>query len=673
MSENPNLETLVSRWPIANNLSQHLPVGDLITLARTSVALRASLHGFGLPDDADSSPVRAAIHIGHHQTKSWEGLKQNAPFACSSKTHTKGPAPRPCRYCSRPICEACIVRESFARGHENTFRNRCRYLCRSCWDSGNGSRSQRFALAPSRAGPLKRKWYDLDGGPKDFCTCTLKNDCWLCLECKDRQNAEAVESAQIHCHGQGCSEILADDRERRRICLWCDKALPRQIGGTTRYLWNQKMVEARALNAASRQADLEEYNRKRLKLLRMSRREMRGNEAVKGDADADLPQLVRHLDTINYRRYMDERAAPSPEAVYASKMGYWRYTRPFLLSMRSRCQNVRVSESVMSSTREGGLKFARTNADKLAQMRENLESGDRAAFQSSGQRRSRTAFTTPRSGPASVGRGRTREWHHLEAVILELVIVQEQSYEDTLRLMRTDYGFSASIDECRMMLRRWLHRLQEAFHSGGSGRQADDCPPSSSLHLDEPVTRRIQEVLDHESAEALPAEWLWQDENESARQDSGDAPERVTARSDSTYGLPPLDNTGVAEGRHGTREDGDTGEDNSGLETLSPPLEQRSQTEPTDDRLSRSSSSASASSSLSSSSTAESMTFDAEAASPTNSADNVSNDGNTTPQEQRLSSTPPASSEDDPPPYIPGGWAWNDEIYFPTSTLQTPS
>ncbi|KIX04512.1 uncharacterized protein Z518_05382 [Rhinocladiella mackenziei CBS 650.93] len=468
VAASPSLESILSLWPIASTLSQHLPVGDLISLARLSTTLRALLHGFDELEQTkvplDLHLVRKELHIGNHGTPYWQRLKDLAPFECSSRTHTKGPDPKPCRYCSRPICDACIVRSSFARGHENTFQNRTRYLCRNCWDNGNSSRSQRYPLTPSKDSHRKRKWYDPDGSTRDYCTCTLKDDGWLCLSCKDLQNREAISSSEMYCHGQDCGAPLDADKDRRRICLWCNKALPRQVGGTTRYHWNQKMIEARARNAASRQADLEEYNRRRLKLMRMSRREMRGDEAVKDDPDADLPQFVRHLDTINYRRYMPDSAAPSANSVYDSKRGYWRYHMEFLLWIKKCCAHVPAPQQLSRYGKQsdhGALVFSRTNAEKMNDKYDLL------------------------TMMPSMEEDRTEEWCTLKAVILELLLVRKLDYETVAQTMHEEYDFSATIKEYRKMLHLWYsqdrireHRRKSLDQEGdGDG----DLGPSSNV------------------------------------------------------------------------------------------------------------------------------------------------------------------------------------------------
>ncbi|KAK5054540.1 hypothetical protein LTR84_001431 [Exophiala bonariae] len=437
----PALEDLLRIWPIAEALSTYLPVGDLISLARSSTILRAALHGFSEPYENGSKPtdlqgnVRQSLKIGQHDTTSWNRLKLSAPYECSSPKHTKkNLIPKPCRYCSRPICDACIVQSSFSRGRENTFQNRVRYLCKPCWGQGNLSRGHRFPLHRPKDNALKAEWYDPDGSTKECCTCTLKVDGTLCLDCKDLQNWEAVASAESQCHGMACTNPLEEDKERRRICLWCDKSLPRQVGGTTRHHWNQRMIDARARNAASRQADLEEYNRKRFKSLTMSRRELRGDEAVRNDPDADLPQFVRHLDTINYRPYMAVERAPSGEAVYHSKRGYWTYNQNFLLAMGARCRKITApgfDPSVACLKANATSPFARTNGEKWSELE---------------QFNSELPFMSAH---------RCKEWHELKATILDLLVVQNIHPKQIKQIMKDDYDFRAKRAEYEKVMEIW--------------------------------------------------------------------------------------------------------------------------------------------------------------------------------------------------------------------------
>lgn len=469
----PGLESSLRLWPVAEALSTYLPIGDLITLSRSSSALRAELHGFSEayenePTGGQGGP-RLSLHIGQHNTPSWKRLKDLAPFECSSPKHTKkNLSPKPCRYCSRPICDACIVQSSFSRGRENTFQNRVRYLCRKCWDDGNHSKSHRHPLHAPKDVSSKTQWYDPGGSTRECCTCTLKVDGTLCLECKDRQNWEAISSAEIQCHGLNCTNPLEEDKERRRICLWCDKALPRQIGGTTRHHWNQKMIDARARNAASRQADLEEYNRKRFKSMTMSRREMRGDEAVRDDPDADLPQFVRHLDTINYQTYMGAGLTPSGEAVYHSKRGYWTYSQKFLLFLGRFCHTIplpNIDPTVGCLKENATSPFARTNAEK---------SDDFLRFH---------------SNLPSMSERRCKEWHNLKATILDLSVVQSIDPKQVQQIMREDYSFNATVTEYKRMVHLWntedLRRRYQTLPRGSKSRAStsESTKSTSSLNL----------------------------------------------------------------------------------------------------------------------------------------------------------------------------------------------
>jgi hypothetical protein len=357
------LLSIAGPWPIALTLATYLPAGDLINLARTSIPLRAVLHGLQPPSPADlqftsHSRPRPALRIGDHQTSYWKQLKQAAPFLCASPTHTKGSSPRPCRYCSTPICEACIVRDSFAKRNENTFKNRCRFLCKECWNSGNPHRRCRFkGDSDSPQGGASR--YNFAPGDGEFCACTNKDDGWLCISCKDMQNAEANASGSRLCFGEACSEALEEDKDRRRICLWCDRPMLRgRASIESRLAFDQKILQdARA----KRSLGFEDRTRKQQTLYRMSRRELRGDEAVERDPLADAPQFVRHLDTMNYQSFMRREHAPSGEQVYQSKFGRWVYGRNFLIEIGKCCKRL-PKRSEFRNLTTGGWKIpGRTN------------------------------------------------------------------------------------------------------------------------------------------------------------------------------------------------------------------------------------------------------------------------------------------------------------------------
>lgn len=449
--EGIKLDVLIEPWPIVKSLCENLPVADLITLARTSSALRASLHGYEKLEDLETKPnlshIRNSLNIGFHNTPYWQRLKQLAPLECCSKSHTRGPTPKPCRYCSRPICEACIVKSSLAQPGQNTFKNRFRYLCKSCWDAGNSSKSSRLPLERASGAFSKHTSDSHSPSLNEFCNCTSK-DGFLCMECKDKQLNATNEDDSLYCYGDGCSNELEDDGENRKICLWCDKPLPK-VGGSTRYAWSQKIIEARARNAASRQADLEEYNRKRQRLMRMSRRELRGNAAVIKQFDADIPQFVRHLDTINYRRYMPETAAPSGDAVYASKLGYWRYNKDFLLAVRPWCNHVPMPGYLQNITQQGGLKFARTNIEKFREKPEKRPSGssDNLSHQTHSPSPSRPSILEKRSSLShfpSICQNESADWYNLKAVMLEMFVREKMEFNKVKQVLKNDYDFEGT-------------------------------------------------------------------------------------------------------------------------------------------------------------------------------------------------------------------------------------
>ena len=366
---------LLSQGEISASLLKHLPAGELITLARTNSALRAELHDFGEthPFTAGTSGVRPELQIGHHDTIRWKWLKANAPYECSSSTHTRGTDVKPCRYCSRLICGACMTRASFANPGEKTFQNRCRSLCESCWMTGNRHQKQKLTddcECHQNSTKDKLNGSLSQGNVTNTCECTNKNDGWVCLECKHLQNKVWFNDK---CFGQGCSNTLDGFAERRKICMWCDKPLPISATRENPHVYKQKVVDAMAHEAAIRQSDAEAHALKRRKQLRMSLRELRGDEAVAGNAMADTPNLVRHLDTVNYARRLGPLKSPTPAQVYNSKMGRWQYDRDFLVAFRNLCRSINVPMHVNEATRSGLYAIDRTNqelwAEELSQRR----------------------------------------------------------------------------------------------------------------------------------------------------------------------------------------------------------------------------------------------------------------------------------------------------------------
>ena len=121
----PDLTDLLYPWPVVSALASYLGVGDLLHLSRVNSEFRAVLHGFPRPkpqvkqstalaihDDGMKEGVRADIFVGLHQNSNWKHLKSTADMSCTEPGHRKGYHVGLCRYCSNPVCDACVVRVS---------------------------------------------------------------------------------------------------------------------------------------------------------------------------------------------------------------------------------------------------------------------------------------------------------------------------------------------------------------------------------------------------------------------------------------------------------------------------------------------------------------------------------------------------------------------------------
>jgi hypothetical protein len=476
----PRLQDIVSPWPIASNISHHLGAGDLISLARTNSKLRAVLHGFEQPTPLEDwrlrnarTAIRCSVNVGGHATPYWTSLKDATTFTCYSATHIRGDKCRPCRSCSRPICETCIVRSSLKRGYENTFHHRIRNLCPGCWQKGSPTKSRRYSLNSNRS---HAEWYAGNKLGDTHCICTLKADGWLCEECKDRQNQQAVSSESKICHGEQCNNSLGDSPERRRICTWCQKTLP--TAPSARAVWTQEMVEAKQRTMAALSADLEEYNRLRPKTLRMSRRELRGDAAVRFYSDPDKLQYVRHLDAINYESFISKKSAPTGQEIFDSKRGYWRYNRQFLLSFRRLAHRVPPPIGDLTHITSATSEFARTNVQKMWEYwaYKSIESiEERVMDDFSDEQKVRLGVTDeegtrlgsrlPRvfrynlwssnCDDAGTQRERVREWHALKSHVLDAYFIQRLDLEQAMAYLWVVYGFWAEPEEYEIMVTVW--------------------------------------------------------------------------------------------------------------------------------------------------------------------------------------------------------------------------
>lgn len=209
---------LLAVSPIVENLALFLPLAGLLNLSRASSSYRAVLHGFppayNSKDESRGETVRESLRVGYHNTDHWRHLKSIVAYECSWPGHKKGDNLLGCRICSVPICEACIVKDSFKRRacatRGSTFENRRRKLCRGCWKSGN-------ALAESlRYGPgLQARDYAL----VKPCRCTAKDGA-LCGNCKDEQNHD-LDRKLGNCAAYGCGIPLSEPASSQYVCTWC--------------------------------------------------------------------------------------------------------------------------------------------------------------------------------------------------------------------------------------------------------------------------------------------------------------------------------------------------------------------------------------------------------------------------------------------------------------------
>lgn len=117
----PELIDLLYPWPVVSALTAHLGIGDLFHLSRVNSEYRAVLHGFPRPKQAPplsvhgdemATEVRPDIFIGMHQNSYWKHLKCTTQMSCAEPDHRKGYHVGLCRYCSSPVCDACVVRVS---------------------------------------------------------------------------------------------------------------------------------------------------------------------------------------------------------------------------------------------------------------------------------------------------------------------------------------------------------------------------------------------------------------------------------------------------------------------------------------------------------------------------------------------------------------------------------
>lgn len=234
--------------------------------------------------------------------------------------------------CSMPVCEACIIKESFGKRDEKTFQNRTRTICPECYDAGTPHIGQ--TLNPGMKG--KDAIHSLSERGS-ICICTPK-DGHLCLRCKIEQRSN-LEFKLARCYGQGCTWTRPEGFAGR-ICLWCDLRLPSERSrAEARRDYDARHILARSYSSFERPVDDElVFPKEQKRIWRMgeerfrelrnlsARRQHRGESVEHGrgyrtealrrpDSMSDLPPLRERQRAWNaadnYLRQRYDSASPS--------------------------------------------------------------------------------------------------------------------------------------------------------------------------------------------------------------------------------------------------------------------------------------------------------------------------------------------------------------------------
>ncbi len=294
---------LLSPYPILENIVSSLTIGDLFNLSKVNSVYRSTLHGFEGSCFGERRPianrgVRSALQIGFHRTVFWENLKRRSQLRCSEPHHIRGTSPTGCLLCSAPVCEACIIKASFAKRNENTFQNRHRPLCFQCWDTGK----QHMKHSIQVVGTIPRKSYPDQAAEGEFCTCTARNG-HLCLACKTEQNNM---NGPETCYGQDCPNSNPEGNAismEGRVCLWCSRQLPgSRSRAESRRNYDARYLFARSISSYDRSSDdqdLDTFEEQRMledDTLSRRREESRGcaNSASSHYAGEQLSEVARH-------------------------------------------------------------------------------------------------------------------------------------------------------------------------------------------------------------------------------------------------------------------------------------------------------------------------------------------------------------------------------------------
>lgn len=290
-------------------------------------------------------------------------------------------------------------------------------------------------------------------------------------------------------------------------------------------------------------ADLEEYNRKLSRSLKMSRRQMRGDDAVQGDPEAGVLQFVRDLDVVNYRSLMPDDCAPSAEEIYESKRGRWRYNKNFLLRAQKGCDGVRWPLQFFNYLNENHPgPFQRSNREKLEELDMqnrcwNIFKLDILKFQM--RRTAASGYVEEDDDVHFYNYAQNHHWPldfemrkeflELKYRILTYIVDGQLSLQITRHLIEAQYGFIAARSEWLLMLFTWFklrpnalpeEDLIRCFDEGRRESQAQkealdfirDHQQSTMRDILDPSDKTQQQLDDRKLALELASkeERLWQ-------------------------------------------------------------------------------------------------------------------------------------------------------------------
>ena len=197
-----------------------------------------------------------------------------------------------------PVCEACIIKESFGKRDEKTFQHRTRTLCSDCYDSETPHIEQTFKPG------MKGKDAVLS-----TCICTPKEG-HLCLRCKIEQRSKlAVKLAR--CYGQGCTRTQPGGFPGR-VCLWCNL----RLRGNRSKAEARRDYDARHLLARSHSTYEHPVDEQREQIWRMEQERLRELDDLseRRRDTAEMAEDARWAQTEALRRF-DSMFYPPPPVI----------------------------------------------------------------------------------------------------------------------------------------------------------------------------------------------------------------------------------------------------------------------------------------------------------------------------------------------------------------------